>query len=83
MGKFIWINHLTEVSWRKHNKAKNEGVIAEDSNIGGEIGIHGVPERYDTAIDYKQNWTLGCISIKNKDVNEVYSILNKEIVIQK
>ena len=71
-SKFIWVNYPTEDSWRKHNQAKREGDIPASATIGGEIGIHGVPRGMDELIDQKVNWTLGCISLKNKDVNEIY-----------
>lgn len=71
-SKFIWIDYPTADSWKKHKKAKGEGRIPAAAAIGGEIGIHGVPSGYDHAIDYKMNWTLGCISLKNKDVDEIY-----------
>ncbi len=74
-SKFIWIDYPTEDSWKKHNAAKSSGLITENASIGGEIGIHGVPKGYDNMIDEKYNWTLGCISLKNPDVNEIYSII--------
>jgi murein L,D-transpeptidase YafK len=84
-SKFIWINYPTADSWRKHKKAKQNGLIPKDANIGGEIGIHGVPEGLDKLIDLKQNWTLGCISLRNKDINEIYPYIeeNTKIVIRK
>lgn len=48
------------------------GKIAAGTAIGGELGIHGVPEGMDWLIDQKQNWTLVCISLRNKDVIAVY-----------
>ena len=74
-SKFIWIDYPTEDSWKKHNTAKSSGLITENASIGGEIGIHGVPEGYDNMIDEKYNWTLGCISLKNVDVNEIYKVI--------
>ena len=74
-SKFIWIDYPTENSWMKHNSAKSSGSISENSTIGGEVGIHGVPDGYDNMIDEKYNWTLGCISLKNVDVNEIYQII--------
>ena len=84
-SKFIWINYPNNESWQKHNTAKREGLIPQNSKIGGEIGIHGVPDGADIAIDLKLNWTLGCISMKNKDINELYPYVSKstEIVIRK
>ena len=80
-SKFIWINYPNDDSWRKHKAAKNEGEIPQDANIGGEIGIHGVPDGMDKLIDFQFNWTLGCISMKNKDVDELYPYISKSTVI--
>lgn len=83
-SKFIWINYPTADSWRKHRAAKEDGTLAASARIGGEIGIHGVPAGYDHLIDARQNWTLGCISLKNQDVNEIYPYIRKStpIIIQ-
>lgn len=80
--KFIWINYPTDDSRRKHNEAKKSGKIPRDANIGGEIGIHGVPNNMNSLIDLKQNWTLGCISLKNKDINEIYPYINEKTKIE-
>lgn len=74
-SKFIWIDYPTANSWKKHNAAKSNGTISQNASIGGEIGIHGVSSGYDNMIDEKYNWTLGCISLKNVDVNEIYQII--------
>ena len=81
-SKFIWINYPTEDSWKKHNKAREDGLIASDAEIGGEIGIHGVPNGMDQYIDLQYNWTLGCISLKNKDVNEIYPYFQEQTKIE-
>lgn len=73
-SKFIWIDYPNDDSRAKHARAKAEGRIPGDAGIGGEVGIHGVPSGFDFWIDRRYNWTLGCISLKNKDVDEVYSI---------
>lgn len=74
-SKFIWIDYPTTESWEKHNAAKSSGAIPQSASIGGEIGIHGVPLGYSNMIDEKYNWTLGCISLKNNDVNEIYKMI--------
>ena len=71
-SKFIWIDYPNADSWHKHNVAKQEGKIPDNANIGGEIGIHGVPAGMNELIDLRINWTLGCISMKNKDIDELY-----------
>jgi len=72
-SKFIWFDYPNGVSRIKHLQAKKNGVIPSNAGIGGDVGIHGVPKGYDYAIDKKQNWTLGCVSLKNKDIDEIYS----------
>lgn len=79
---FIWIDYPTADSWKKHKKAKADGKIPADATIGGEIGIHGVPEGADYLIDDKVNWTLGCISLKTADIKELYAAVNKNTVVK-
>jgi murein L,D-transpeptidase YafK len=71
-SKFLWIDYPTEDSWRKHRAAKANGEIPESATIGGEVGIHGVPKGQDAIIGAQLNWTLGCISLTNEDVDEIY-----------
>lgn len=72
---FLWVSYPTADSWKKHKEAKASGKIDADDTIGGEIGIHGVPEGKDHWIDNVDDWTLGCVSLKNKDIAEVYKAL--------
>jgi murein L,D-transpeptidase YafK len=71
-SKFLWIDYPTDDSWRKHRAAKADGTIPESASIGGEVGIHGVPAGKDYLISEGFNWTLGCISLRNEDVDEIY-----------
>ena len=71
-SKFIWVNYPTEESYAKHNAAKAAGTVKQSAGIGGEIGIHGVPDGTDYMIDEKMHWTAGCISLKNVHVNEIF-----------
>ena len=81
-SKFIWIDYPNATSWEKHKAAKTNGLIPQNAEVGGEIGIHGVPPGYDYAIDERMNWTLGCISLKNKHVDELYLIMIKGMLVE-
>jgi len=81
-SKFMWIDYPNAASWKKHNEAKQKGIIPADAKIGGDVGIHGVPKGCDYAIDQRQNWTFGCISLKNKDVNEIYEVVSVNTVVE-
>lgn len=39
---------------------------------GGEIFIHGTPERYLGVPD----WTVGCVAVTNREIEEIYSMVN-------
>jgi len=73
-SKFMWLNYPTSESWRRFYAARQQGRIPPNATIGGQIGIHGVPDKADYAIDACRNWTLGCISLKTKDINEIYAV---------
>ena len=76
-SKFLWIDYPNATSRKKFATRKQQGEIPSTAQIGGDIGIHGVPKGYDHLIDEKYNWTLGCISMKNKDVDEIYPYIKK------
>jgi murein L,D-transpeptidase YafK len=74
-AKFLWLDYPTAQSWCKHERSKQQGIIPNLSGIGGEIGIHGVPTGKDALVDNRTNWTLGCPSLKTKDIEEVYKVV--------
>lgn len=74
-SKFIWFDYPNNDSRIKHKQAKAKDLIPASAGIGGDVGIHGVPKGADYAIDQRQNWTLGCVSLKNKDIDEIYEIV--------
>lgn len=70
--RFMAIDYPTRESWEKFKKRKQKGEIPASASIGGSIGIHGTWPREDFVVDKYQNWTLGCISMKRDDVDEIY-----------
>jgi murein L,D-transpeptidase YafK len=70
--RFLAIDYPTQESWEKFRKRKQRGEIPQNASIGGGIGIHGTWPKEDFVIDKYKNWTLGCISMKCDDVEEVY-----------
>ncbi len=74
-SKFLWLDYPNKYSWRKHFQAKLNGKINWHDRVGSEIGIHGTPD--NSLIDKKLNWTLGCVSLKNEDINELYQLVQK------
>ncbi len=79
---FIWFDYPNKTSYARFEKRKKDGTIPKNARIGGEVGIHGVPDGYDSAIDEKQDWTLGCISLKNADITDLYKSISQETKIE-
>ncbi|MFH0799608.1 MAG: L,D-transpeptidase [Pseudomonadota bacterium] len=74
-SRFLWIDYPNKGSFKKYEDAKKKGRIEADAAIGGAVGIHGVPSGSDNLIDEGRNWTLGCISLKNRDIEEIYEFV--------
>jgi murein L,D-transpeptidase YafK len=71
--RFLSLDYPTADDIEKFNKRKEKGEIPANASIGGGIGIHGVWPHEDYQVDRYKNWTLGCISMKNDDVMEIYA----------
>lgn len=41
---------------------------------GGDIFIHGQPNGYTGTI--RQDWTRGCVAVSNRDMQELWSVIN-------
>jgi len=74
--RFMALDYPNKESYEKFKQRKQRGEIPSNASIGGDIGIHGTWPHDDYMIDRYKNWTLGCISMKNDDVKEVYSFTN-------
>jgi murein L,D-transpeptidase YafK len=74
-SRFLLLDYPTQESLVKFNQRKQRGEIPKSATPGGGVGIHGVWPHEDFVIDRYKNWTLGCISLKNSDVQELYSYL--------
>ncbi len=83
--RFLAIDYPTKESIEKFNRRKQKGEIPSTARIGGGIGIHGTWPHEDFVIDRYKNWTLGCISMKNDDVTDLYKYIGSgtQVVIRK
>ena len=71
--KFMLIDYPTKQSRIKFESNKAHGKIPPYATIGGGVGIHGIPANKPYLIDKGINWTLGCISLSNEDIEEIYN----------
>lgn len=71
--RYLGLDYPTKESLAKFNARKKRGEIPSSASPGGGIGIHGTWPNEDYQIDRFKNWTNGCISLKNDDVEDLYS----------
>jgi murein L,D-transpeptidase YafK len=80
---FIYLDYPNTQNWLKFARAKKEGHLPPDADIGGEVGIHGTEDSSKNLCGI--NWTRGCVSLQNRDLEEIYPLVNYKtlVVIQK
>lgn len=73
--RMMLLDYPTPQDVANFNTRKQHGLIPNGATLGGGIGIHGTWPHEDYAIDRYLNWTQGCISMKNPDVEELYRMV--------
>jgi murein L,D-transpeptidase YafK len=84
--KMLMLNYPTAESMEKYRRRIREGKITDTAKgIGGGIGIHGTEPGSDQLVDKFRNWTDGCISLKNKHIDDLYAYIQQgtKVVIRK
>jgi murein L,D-transpeptidase YafK len=74
-SRFMALDYPTKADIEKFEERKRRGEVPRSATPGGGIGIHGVWPREDFVVDRYNNWTNGCISLKNGDVQELYGYI--------
>ncbi|MGZ8537283.1 MAG: L,D-transpeptidase family protein [Flavisolibacter sp.] len=73
--RYMGLDYPTKESLAKFNERKKRGEVPKHASPGGGIGIHGTWPKDDYFIDKYKNWTNGCISLKNDDIEDLYSYI--------
>lgn len=76
------------ISYPNSEDLKNSQALGVDP--GGDIMIHGFPNKdiEDLKLSYvqqnhlKANWTQGCIAVTNKEIDQIFSLVNEETVVE-
>lgn len=74
-NKFMLLSYPNDSAYARFNKLKASGKIPATARIGGDIGIHGIWKGGDDMIEMGIGWTDGCVAIKNKDMEELFSLV--------
>lgn len=73
--RYMALDFPTPADVAKFNMRKQRGLLPPYAKQGGDIGIHGTWPHEDYAVDQYQNWTEGCISLKNEHIKELYNLI--------
>lgn len=74
-GYELLLDYPNSSSYEKFNERKAEGLIPRNAKIGGGIAIHATRPQEEWTVDYYQNWTDGCISLKYSEAKDLYSYI--------
>ena len=82
-SRFILLNYPTWDDMKRHKKACSQGLIPLRGDrcigLGGGIGIHGT---HSEALNRSRvDWTDGCISLFNRDIEEFFPYVEKEALV--
>ncbi len=72
-SRFMALDYPNKEDLAKFEERKRRGEIPRNASPGGGIGIHGTWPHEGFVVDRYNNWTNGCISLKNEDVQELYN----------
>lgn len=74
-NKFMLLDYPNDSATHRFNALKKAGKLPASARIGGSIGIHGIWPGGDNLIELGVGWTDGCVALRNKDVEELYSFV--------
>ena len=74
-GFELLLDFPNEESIKKFNQRITQGLIPKAAKIGNGIAIHATRPQEEWTVDYYQNWTDGCISLKYTEAKDLYSYI--------
>lgn len=83
--RYMGLDFPTAADIAKFNYRKQQHIVPASARLGGGIGIHGTWPHEENAVDEYQNWTEGCISMKNEHVKQLFDMvtIGTKVIIQK
>ncbi len=71
----LLLDYPNEESVRKFTERMNKGLIPKNAKLGDGIAIHATRPSEEWTVDYFQNWTDGCVSLKYTEAKDLYSYI--------
>lgn len=74
-GPEMLLDYPNDESYKRFQERKAKGVIPPNAKIGGGIAIHATRPEEEWTVDHFYNWTDGCISVKYKEMHDLYDYI--------
>ncbi len=74
-NKFMLLSYPNDSAKARFARLKAKGVLPPSATIGHSVGIHGIWPGGDDMIEMGVGWTDGCVALRNKDVDELFSLV--------
>jgi murein L,D-transpeptidase YafK len=74
-GPEMLLDYPNEESKEKFNERKAKGLIPKNKTMGDGIAIHATRPDEEWTVDYFQNWTDGCVSLKYSEAKDLFSYI--------
>ena len=71
----LLLDYPNQESYQKFKERIAKGEIPRNAKIGGGIAIHATRPQEEWTVDYYQNWTDGCVSLKYTEAADLYSYI--------
>ncbi len=74
-GPELLLDFPNDESIKKFKERINKGLIPANAKLGNGIAIHATRPGEEWTVDYFQNWTDGCVSLKYSEAKDLYSYI--------
>ena len=74
-GPELLLDFPNKESIKKFNERRSKGLVPKTAKIGSGIAIHATRPQEEWTVDYYQNWTDGCVSLKYTEAKDLYSYI--------
>lgn len=74
-GEELLLDYPNEISVQRFKDRQAKGVLPKSAKIGGGIAIHATRPQEEWTVDNFYNWTDGCVSVKYREMKDLYSYI--------
>jgi lipoprotein-anchoring transpeptidase ErfK/SrfK len=82
--RFLHVSYPSAADRRRYRELSARGEVPRGAGIGRDIGIHGEPSDFGgavaVALDF--DWTAGCIAVSNEEIEELYTAVVPNAVVE-